>query len=115
MRFVSSIIVLITLFISACVSQEFAGDAGVRKQAKRITPLPPPVTEEKKLNEDLKTDDGGLLGEIPGQAVEKVGIGFEDWTDMDFNGHDCAQLDSAHESEHGSSTSEPMQQHGQIV
>ena len=70
---------------SSCSTQEFSGDSAVRKQVKPIPPLPPPVIIEKKDNDDLKTDDGGLLGEIPGQAVERVGIGFEDWTDMDFN------------------------------
>jgi hypothetical protein len=85
MRLETCCSLLVSLYLVGCASQEFAGDAGaagVRKQEKPVPPLVPPVLVEI---DDLKTDDGGRIGEIPGLPVERVGVGFEDWTDMDFN------------------------------
>jgi hypothetical protein len=81
---------LIVFFIlTACSTQEFAGDAGVRRSiSQKNPPLAPPTENppiEEQSDDGVLTDDGTNVAEIPGVQVNRVGIGFEDWTDWDFN------------------------------
>jgi len=76
--------------LTSCSSQEFAGDAGVRRSLtqKNPPPLNPPTENppiENQSDDGVLIDDGINIAEIPGVQVNRVGIGFEDWTDMDFN------------------------------
>ena len=80
-----SLLFLATLIV-ACSNQEFSGESGARQPVKPpIPPLtpPPPVLVIKK--DEIKTEDGQTVTVIPGKPVSRVGVGFEDLSDFDFN------------------------------
>lgn len=69
----------------SCSEQNFSGDSPRVAATKKPTndDTPPVTTDDTPTNNDptLSTDNG----EIIGTAVERVGLGFEDWTDWDYN------------------------------
>ena len=79
----------------SCASQEFTGDSAIRQPIK-TPPKPPPSTDVPGTGTPgtpgnpgspggPMTDDGTVISNLPGTPVAKVGIGFEDRTDNDFN------------------------------
>jgi hypothetical protein len=82
-----SALCLVTLIV-ACSNQEFSGESGARQPVKpKVPPLTPPVLVDNPpiKQDEIKTDDGQTLTVIPGTPVSRVGVGFEDLKDFDFN------------------------------
>ena len=78
---------LATLIV-ACSNQEFSGESGARQPLKPpIPPLIDPVIDNNTpiKKDEIKTDDGQIVTVIPGKPVSRVGVGFEDLSDFDFN------------------------------
>ena len=83
------VLVFIVSLTSNCSESEFAGETDQAVRTTNKPPKTPPTTSDKPpadtpINNELVIDDSGHI-KLPGDPVERVGVGFEDGVDADFN------------------------------
>lgn len=78
------IILCLSSLTASCSQSDFSGDSAraVRTTKPPTPPGKPPI--DNPPNNELVVDDGGQI-KLPGDPVERVGVGFEDGVDADYN------------------------------
>lgn len=84
-----AIATFVSFLAAGCSQPEFAGNSDQAVRTTKKPPIPPPTRIEKPptdtpTNNELVVDDGNQI-KLPGDPVERVGVGFEDSVDADYN------------------------------
>jgi hypothetical protein len=84
-----AIAAFVSFLAAGCSQPEFAGNSDQAVRTTKKPPKPPPTSIENPpadtpTNNELVVDDGGQIN-LPGDPVERVGVGFEDGVDADYN------------------------------